>query len=101
MTGTIFLGGTARRKSSGAEARFAGACQDQHAGRSAPSLGWPGERKSIGATSRGKRRFSKISWCGFEPHSCHSFLMRHEPANGTGVFHYCWKGKAQHSRAVA
>ena len=34
------------------EARFAGACQDQHAGRPAPSLGWPGERKSIGATSR-------------------------------------------------
>ena len=29
------------------EARFAGACQDQHAGRPAPSLGWPGERKSI------------------------------------------------------
>ena len=26
------------------EARFAGACQDQHAGRPA---GWPGERKSI------------------------------------------------------
>ena len=43
------------------EARFAGACQDQHAGRPAPSLGWPGERKSIGATRRGKRRFSKIS----------------------------------------
>ena len=65
MIGTIFLGGTARRKSSGArvqEARFAGACQDQHAGRPAPSLGWPGESKSIGATSRGKRRFSKISW---------------------------------------
>ena len=38
---------------------FAGACQDQHAGRPAPSLGWPGERKSIGATSRGKRRFSR------------------------------------------
>ena len=36
------------------EARFAGACQDQHAGRPAPSLGWPGERKSIGATSREK-----------------------------------------------
>ena len=44
------------------EARFAGACQDQHAGRPAPSLGWPGERKSIGATSRGKRCFSNISW---------------------------------------
>ena len=29
------------------EARFAGACQDQHAGRPVPSLGWPGERKSI------------------------------------------------------
>ena len=29
------------------EARFAGACQDQHAGRSAPNLGWPGEKKSI------------------------------------------------------
>ena len=57
MTGTIFLGGIANRK-----ARFAGACQDQHAGRPAPSLGWPSERKSIGATSRGKRRFSKISW---------------------------------------
>ena len=28
------------------EARFAGACQDQHAGRPAPSLGWPAERKS-------------------------------------------------------
>ena len=28
------------------EARFAGACQDQHAGRPAPNLGWPGERKS-------------------------------------------------------
>ena len=36
------------------EARFAGACQDQHAGRLAPSLGWPGERKSIGATNREK-----------------------------------------------
>ena len=31
------------------EARFVGACQDQHAGRPAPSLGWHGERKSIGA----------------------------------------------------
>ena len=29
------------------EARFAGACQDQHAGRPAPNLRWPGERKSI------------------------------------------------------
>ena len=29
------------------EARFAGACQDQHAGRPAPNWGWPGERKSI------------------------------------------------------
>ena len=29
------------------DARFAGACQDQHAGRRAPNLGWPGERKSI------------------------------------------------------
>ena len=29
------------------EARFAGACQDQHAGRPAPNLGWPGEKKSI------------------------------------------------------
>ena len=29
------------------EARFAGACHNQHAGRPAPSLGWPGERKSI------------------------------------------------------
>ena len=26
------------------EARFAGACQDQHAGRPAPSLGWPGRQ---------------------------------------------------------
>ena len=26
------------------EARFAGACQDQHAGRPAPSLGWPGNQ---------------------------------------------------------
>ena len=41
---------------------FVRPCQDQHAGRPAPSLGWPGEKKSIGATSRGKRRFSKISW---------------------------------------
>ena len=32
------------------EARFAGACQDQHTGRPAPSLRWPGERKSISAT---------------------------------------------------
>ena len=38
------------------EARFAGACQDQHAGRPAPNLGWPGERKSI---VRNKCRFSK------------------------------------------
>ena len=30
------------------EARFAGACQDQHAGRPAPSLGWPGEGKRLG-----------------------------------------------------
>ena len=29
------------------EARFAGACHNQHAGRPAPSLRWPGERKSI------------------------------------------------------
>ena len=28
------------------EARFAGACQDQDAGRPVPSLGWPGEGKS-------------------------------------------------------
>ena len=26
------------------EARFAGACQDQHAGRPAPNLGWPGDQ---------------------------------------------------------
>ena len=47
------------------EATFSGACQDQHAGRPAPSLGWPGERKSISATSRGKRRFwqQQISRC--------------------------------------
>ena len=56
MTGAIFLGGTARSQAV-QEARFAGPCQDQHAGCPAPSLGWPGERKSIGATSRGKRRF--------------------------------------------
>ena len=29
------------------EARFAAACQDQHAGRPALGLGWPGKRKSI------------------------------------------------------
>ena len=34
-------------------------CQDHHAGRPALCLGWPGERKSIGATSRSNRRFSK------------------------------------------
>ena len=34
-------------------------CQDHHAGRPALRLGWPGERKSIGATSRSKYRFSK------------------------------------------
>ena len=34
-------------------------CQDHHAGRPALRLGWPGERKSIGATSRSKCRFSK------------------------------------------
>ena len=47
------------------EATFTRTCQDQHAGRPAPSLGWPGERKSIGATSRGKRRFwqKQISRC--------------------------------------
>ena len=45
-------------------------CQDHHAGRPALRLGWPGERKPIGATSRSKCRFSKcpvthkeISWC--------------------------------------
>ena len=54
MTGTRFLGGTARKKVQ--EARFAGACRDQRAGRPAPSLGWLGERKSIRATSRSKRR---------------------------------------------
>ena len=32
------------------EAKFARACQDQHAGRPAPSLGWPGGKKLIGAT---------------------------------------------------
>ena len=54
MTGTIFLLRTGNQDVQ--EGRFAGACQDQHAGHPAPSLGWPGERKSIGATSRGKRR---------------------------------------------
>ena len=34
-------------------------CQDHHAGRPALRLEWPGERKSIGATSRSKCRFSK------------------------------------------
>ena len=33
------------------EARFAGACHNQHAGRPAPSLGWPGERKQGRRTS--------------------------------------------------
>ena len=61
MTGTIFLGGTARRKSSGARSQVCRSVSDQHAGRPAPSLGWPGERKSNGATIRDKRRFSKIS----------------------------------------
>ena len=55
MTGAISLGGTARRKSSGARSQVCGACQDQRAGRPAPSLGWPGERKAIGATSRGNQ----------------------------------------------
>ena len=49
MTGTIFLGGIARRKASGARSRFAGAFQDQHAGRPVPPQ------------ARGKRCFSKIS----------------------------------------
>ena len=40
------------------EVRFAGACQDQHAGRPAPNLGWPGERKSIVQKAE-TRRFSK------------------------------------------
>ena len=44
------------------EARFAGACQDQHAGRPAPSLGWPGERKSIGATNREKSSQGYRAW---------------------------------------
>ena len=48
MIGTMFLGGTARRKPSGARSEVSGACQDQHAGCPAPSLGWPGERKSSG-----------------------------------------------------
>ena len=50
------------------EARFAGACQDQHAGRPAPSLGWPGERKSIvqqaetSVVSLSRLRAEKDSW---------------------------------------
>ena len=46
------------------EARFAGACQDQHAGRPAPSLGWPGERKSIGATNREKATEPRLQGLG-------------------------------------
>ena len=42
------------------EASFAGACQDQHAGRPAPSLGWPGEKKSIVH----ERKSSKVTGLG-------------------------------------
>ena len=41
MNGTIFLGGTACRKS-----------LQEHAGRPAPSLGWPGKRKLGEANSQ-------------------------------------------------
>ena len=44
MTGTIFLGGTARRKSSGARSRFPGACQDQHTGATISMGKKPGAR---------------------------------------------------------
>ena len=47
------------------EARFAGACQDEHAGR---PVGWPGARKSIGATSR------RISW--WAPAECNKPRLR-------------------------
>ena len=49
------------------EARFAGACQDQHAGRPAPSLGWLGERKSIGATNREKAIEPRLQGLGPGP----------------------------------
>ena len=55
MTGTIFLRGTARRKSSGAEARFAGACQDKHAGRPAP-IAWGGLAKGNQSVQQAKAR---------------------------------------------
>ena len=46
------------------EARFAGACQDQHAGRPAPNLEWPGERKSIetSVVSRNKTNQGYGAW---------------------------------------
>ena len=62
MTGMLFIAGTARRKSTGARNQV---CRSMSGPTRRPSCAWLGvawRRKSIGATSRGKRRFSKISW---------------------------------------
>ena len=56
MTGTIFLAGTARRKSTGARSQV---CRSMSGPTRRPSCAWLGvawRRKAIAATSRGKRR---------------------------------------------
>ena len=53
-----------------ADQAVAGACQDPHAGRPAPSLGWPGERKSIvqqaetSVVSAKQSRLRGLEWRG-------------------------------------
>ena len=61
MTGAIFLGGTARRKSSDARSQVCRSVSGPTRSRPAPSLGWPGERKSIGATSPGSQKLGGAS----------------------------------------
>ena len=56
MTGTLFLAGTARSKSM-QETRFAGACQDQHAGRL--RLAWGGLAKEINRCNKPRQASSK------------------------------------------
>ena len=59
------------------EASFAGACQDQHAGRPAPSLGWPGENQSC---MKGNQAPARVPGLGGTPERlpnsvCHLFFV--------------------------
>ena len=46
------------------EARFAGACQDQHAGRPSPNLGWPGERQQAETSVVSRNEPVKVTGAG-------------------------------------